>query len=602
MKGTEENADLLLEFLRDKDDLFAEAIGVCAALYEQTKEPALLKKQMEYDENYRNEVMRAHQRMASLSYAEPEKKALYDEIVQLTSTKQKAEAAARRSAQKDAPETAAEKKAAVEEATLAAREFEEMLKLWKKKYPKDPLFDSIASVNLDELRAKLAPDQAIVQYVPLMDSLIILTVTKEEVAMTRVEVTYEALASLIRDEFIAENIENFGHGRFKKKAEKTYYEEMQEQLRRLYQYLYAPVAEKLKDKPRLYIVTSKYLSYVPFAALIVEKRETGTPHFLVEDKTITLSRLSFMRQTLGKASSGQTGDNSIIAVGDPQHDALEVVLERLTAANAEVKGAASAVSEKTPQSTATVLSGQEAKKSAWLKSVSDARYSIFYFATHGVPYAEIKFDSGKIQKSVKKARDKGETTIETSKGIEPIKPYEDFLSLYKTNFPNNSHLNGFLFMAYPDGTENGLLTLKEIQELPDPIFEKASLAVLSACNTAVSYSPKVIAKKAIQDELETEEARNELVKAGWTPDVDQVCLVDTFMKKNFRNVYGTLWFADDTTSSIIMPEFMKNLRGMPTAQALRKAQLDYLQNLPKLNYSDYPQHPYYWAFGNIFGE
>jgi CHAT domain-containing protein/tetratricopeptide (TPR) repeat protein len=600
MKGSEENADLLLEFLRDKDDLFAEAIGVCAALYEQTKDPVLLKKQMEYDEIYRNEVMRSHQRLASLSYADPQKKALYDEIVQLTSTKQKTEAAARRAARGKAPEAAAEKKAANEEATLAAREFEEKLKLWKARYPNDAaLFDSIASVNLDDLRARLAPDQAIVQYIPLEDSLVILTAAREEVAMTRVEVSYEALAHLIRDEFIAENIENFGHGNFKGKTEKTYYEEMQEQLHQLYQYLYAPVAEKLKDKSKLYVVTSKYLSYVPFAALIVEKRKEGNPHFLVEDKTITLSRLSFMRQTLGAAPSAQAGVGNIIAVGDPQHDILEVVLGRLDGASAEVKRAVDAVSKKTPQTAAMIMSGSDAKKSAWLKSVSGSRYSIFYFATHGVPYAEIKSDSGRIQGRVKKARNDGSSTL----GKKPIELYENFLSFYKTNFPNNSHLNGFLFMAYPDGAENGLLTLKDIQELPDPIFEKASLAVLSACNTAVSYSPKVITKEKIRDELETEEASKELVEAGWTPGVDQICLVDTFMKKNFRNVYGTLWFADDTASSIIMSRFMNNLGDMPPASALREAQLYYLQNPPPTEgFSDYPQHPYFWACGNIFGQ
>jgi CHAT domain-containing protein/tetratricopeptide (TPR) repeat protein len=599
MKGTEENADLLLEFLRDKDDLFAEAISVCAALYEQTKDPALLKRQMEYDEIYRNEVMRAHQRMASLSYADPEKKALHDEIVQMTSTKQKAESAARRTARNDAPEAGAEKKAAAEEANLAAREFEEKLRLWKARYPNDAaLFDSAAGVNIDDLRVKLAPDQAIVQYIPLEDSLIILTITKEEVAMTKVDVSYEALAHLIRDEFIAENIENFGHGNFKRKPEKAYYAEMQEQLHQLYQYLYAPVAEKLKAKPSLYIVTSKYLSYIPMAALIVEKSATGNPHFLIEDKTITLSRLSFMRQTLGAARPAQTGADSIIAVGDPQHDVLEIVLGRLDGASKEVKEAVDAVSEKAPKTAATIMSAQGAKKSAWLKNVTGSRYSIFYFATHGVPYAEIKSDSGKIQSRVKKTRQEGKTVLNNK----PIELYENFLSFYRTNFPNNSHLNGFLFMAYPDGAENGLLTLKDIQELPDTIFERASLAVLSACNTAVSYSPKVIAKKDIQDELETEEARKELVEAGWTPGVDQISLVDTFMKKNFRNVYGTLWFADDQTSSRIMPAFMKNLRDMPAAQALRKAQLDYLKNPPKLGYSDYPKHPYYWAFGNIFGQ
>jgi CHAT domain-containing protein len=382
---------------------------------------------------------------------------------------------------------------------LAAKEFEEKLKLWKSRYPNDAaLFDSIASVNLDDLRARLASDQGIVQYIPLEDSLIILTATKEEVAMTKVDVSYEALAHLIRDEFIAENIENFGHGNFERKTEKTYYEEMQGQLHQLYQYLYAPVTEKLKEKPRLYVVTSKYLSYVPFSALIVERHETGNPRFLVEDKTITLSRLSFIRQTLGAALSAQAGVDSIIAVGDPKNDALEVVLTRLDGAKDEVQKAVSAVNKKT--SVATIMTDQEAKKSAWIKNVSDAQYSIFYFATHGVPFAEIKSDSGRIQKGVKKARDKGDPTVSGK----PIELYENFLSYYKANFPNNSHLNGFLFMAYPDEMGNGLLTLKDIQELPDPIFEKASLAVLSACNTAVSYSPKVIAKKAIQNELETE--------------------------------------------------------------------------------------------------
>ncbi|MDR1463199.1 MAG: CHAT domain-containing protein [Azoarcus sp.] len=600
MKGSEENADLLLEFLRDKDDLFAEAMGVCVALYEQTKDPALLKKQMEYDEIYRNEVMRTHQRLASLSYADPQKKALYDEIIQLTSTKQKAEAAVRRVAREKAPEAAAEKKAASEEATLAVKKFEGKLKQWKSRYPNDAaLFDSIASINLDDLRAGLAPDQAIVQYIPLEDSLVILTATKEEVNMTKVGVSYEALAHLIRDEFIAENIENFGYGNFDEKTEKTYYEEMQEQLHQLYKYLYAPVAEQLKDKPRLYVVTSKYLSYVPFAALIMEKRKEGNPHFLIEDKTITLSRLSFIRQTLGTASSAQADIGNIVAVGDPQHDILEVVLDRLDGASAEVKKAVDAVNKRTPRTTATMMSGSDAKKSAWHKSVTDSRYSIFYFATHAVPYAEIKSDSGKIQSRVKRARNDGHSTLNKK----PIELYENFISFYEKNFPNNSHLNGFLFMAYPDDAGNGLLTLKDIQELPDPIFEKASLAVLSACNTAVSYSPRVIAKETIRDELETEEASKELVEAGWTPGVDQICLVDTFMKKNFRNVYGTLWSADDTASSIIMSRFMNNLGDMPPASALREAQLHYLRNLPPTEgFSDYPQHPYFWACGNMFGQ
>ena len=603
MKGTEENPDLLIEFLRDKDDLFAEAIDVCTRLYERTKDPALLRKQMEYDEIYRNEVVRAHMKMASLSYAEPEKKALYDEITQLTSSKKKTDAAARRSAKADTPADKAEQKLAAEEATLVEKEFEAKLKLWKSRYPADAvLFDSVANVNMDDLRAKLAPDQAIVQYIPLEDSLIILTATREELAMARVEVAYDTLASLIRDDFIATNIEGFGHSQNKNlptgepnmchNNEGPCYEQMIAQLSRLYQYLYAPVAERLQDKPKLYVVTSKYLSYVPFAALINGTTETGMPRFLLTEKTITLSRLSFLQQTLGAPRAAQTGPGDVIAVGDPEHTVLEVVLGRLEGANAEVERAAAAMKEKVPQARTTVMVGSEAKKSAWLKNIADSQYSVFYFATHGVPYAEIKYDSGRIRRSVDKTAARGGT---------PREGYRNFLTFFDTNFPNNSHLNGFLFMAYPDGTENGLLTLKDIQQLPDASFKNASLAVLSACNTAVSYSPKVAANKDIESELESVEASRELADAGWTPGVDQVCLVDTFMKKNFRNVYGTLWFADDTASSMIMSEFMEKLPDMGSAAALREAQLHYLQNPPK-DLGDYPLHPYFWACGNIFGQ
>lgn len=603
MKGTEENADLLLEFLRDKDDLFAEAIDVCTRLYEQTKDPALLQRQMEYDEIYRNEVVRAHTKMASLSYAEPEKKALYDEITRLTSSKKKAEAAVRRSAGEDTPAAKAENAIVAEEAALAAKEFEDKLKLWKSRYPADAvLFDSMVNVNMDDLRARLAPDQAIIQYIPLEDSLIILTAAKEEIAMARVEVPYDTLAALIRDDFIATNIEGFGHSSQKKlpsgepnmcyNDEGPCYEQMITQLHQLYQYLYAPVAERLKDKSKLYIVTSKYLSYVPFAALIVEKNSSGMPQFLLQDKTITLSRLSFLQQALGAPKSVQAAPGSIIAVGDPEHTVLEVVLPRLEGANAEVELAAGAVKTKSPQARVTVLRGSDAKKSAWLKDITDSQYSIFYFATHGVPYAEIKYDSGRVRRSVNTVAARGQT---------PKEGFQNFLTFFDNNFPNNSHLNGFLFMAYPDGSENGLLTLKDIQELPEACFKNASLAVLSACNTAVSYSPKVIVNKDVQGDLDSAEAAKELADAGWTPGVDQVCLVDTFMKKKFRNVYGTLWFADDTASSMIMTEFMKKLDAKEPAEALREAQLHYLQNLPE-GLGDYPMHPYFWACGNIFGQ
>lgn len=605
MKGAEENPDLLLEFLRSKDDLFAEAMDVCARLYEQSKNPELLKKQLEYDEIYRNEVMRANMKTAALTYEDPGKKDLYDDVVRLSASKKKAEDAARRARAGSGDTARAESILSGQDADAVAKEFESKLAQWKSRYPDDAvLFDSVATVDLNLLRGNLGADQAILQYLPLEDSLIITVITKESVDMKKVPVSYQKLAEMIRDQFIARDIEFFGHsGQAKINGETNIcysdeglcYEQALKDLETMYAWLYAPVAEQLQSKTRLYIVTSKYLSYVPFSALVSHKQADGRPYFLIEDKVITLSRLSFLSQSLGKTAP-QLAAGNIIAVGDPVNQPLEVVLARLDGAQKEAKDAVDAVKAANPSATAILMVDSSATKSAWRKHLRDNKFSVFYFATHGVPFAEMQHDSAKIAKGVRKAEANGRSEI----GGKDLGLFKDFLAYYEKTFPNSSHLNGFLFMAYPD-SENGVLTLKDILEMPDSSFDNASLAVLSACNTAVSYSPKVIKSNAAQQDLESKEAAAELAAAGWTPGVDQVCLTDTFMKKKFRNVYGTLWFADDTSSSVIMGKFMTNLQTLPPAQALREAQLAYLQNPPD-GLGDYPLHPYFWACGNIFGQ
>lgn len=611
MKGTEENPDLLLEFLRDKDDLFAEAIDVCTRLYEQTKNPALLQKQMEYDEIYRNEVVRAHTKMASLSYAEPEKRAIYDEIVQLTSSKKKTESAARKAASSESA-AKAEQKLAVEEATLVAKEFETKLNLWKSRYPNDAaLFDSTATINMDDLRARLAPDQAIVQYLPLEDSLIILTATTEEIAMTRVEVAYDKLASLIRDRMLAENVEGMTRIDItqpgQKEKETQLYEDMYVIFGELHDLLYAPVAEKLREKAHLYIVTSKFLSYVPYAALITGKHEDGSPRFLVEEKIISLNRLTFLAGLDPKEAQKPLPSTDIIAVGNPKHSILDQ--SDLGGAEAEAKIAVNAMKKINPDAKTALFLTTEATESAWLKAVTETPYSIMYFATHGIPFAETLFfesgnrdiiERGKAQIEEINAQ-KREGNVERILGrIERAKAKITFI---EETFPNKSHMYAYLYMTYPDEGFTGTLTLKKILELPESVFKNAHLAVLSACNSAVTYSPKVLHDEKAQDALENPEARAALVEAGWSPGVDQVCLMDSFMKRKFRNVYGNYWAADDAASAFIMEHFMANLGRYPAAAAYREAQLAFLRNPPQsLNYTQYPTHPTYWACGSMFGQ
>jgi CHAT domain-containing protein len=393
-------------------------------------------------------------------------------------------------------------------------------------------------------------------------------------------VSYQDLSSLIRDEFIATDIELFGHGSgICKSDEAGCYNTAIANLARLYRYLYAPVAEELRKKIRLYFVTSKYLSYVPFSALVSGIKPDDTPEFLVESKIITLSRLSFFPEE-GILNPKMISNYNIVAVGDPIHTILKVGLKPLKGARVEATHAVNIISNIKHDAIHTLMLGEQATKSAWLETVKQQSYGIMYFATHGVPFAELEFT-----KSL--AREQG------------AHRFADFV---EQQFQNKSHLNGFLYMSYPDGVENGTLTLKNILEMPDSAFSEAELAVLSACNTAVSYSPQVIQQNEIQEALETSAAATDMVDAGWTPGVDQASLVDTFMRRNFRNVYGTLWFAEDTTSSFIMRRFMNNLPQMPAAEALREAQLNYFKNFPRADGFEYALHPFFWACGNIFGQ
>ena len=100
-------------------------------------------------------------------------------------------------------------------------------------------------------------------------------------------------------------------------------------------------------------------------------------------------------------------------------------------------------------------------------------------------------------------------------------------------------------------------------------------------------------------------AEKDLIASGFTPGVDQVSLTDTFLKRNFKNVVGTLWFADDPATSFIMSKFFKELMiGLSPAEALRNAKLAYLTEgkdaLPE-NYTSIPSHPFYWAVTSVFG-
>ena len=599
------DSDLMADYLRDKEDLFTEAIELCANLYEAKKDDEYLRLQMEYQEIYKNEIMKNAMNVAKIEYENPEKATIANQMNALLAKQKKVNQLVgqqqAKAKQDDSPkEVNEELKAIQKESQELEGTFKELLAKWKKQYPQDAnLFDSSQKIDLKAIQASLGDDEAVIQYMPLTEFLGILCITKKNITYAKTDITYKKLSELIRDEFSFDNIDVYGHENYtKKKYSKNYSSEAGaltyciKTLNKLYTILIKPIQSNISDKFKLKIVTSKYLSYLPFEALAANDNPDN-PMFLIQKYVVSYTRIAFIGGNKQVANLKKPSI-SVIGVGNPEHEYLKSLLVNLPAAEKEIE-TMKKIALKNNIKNVTVMFGKNATEDAWRDAITDNSYSIFYFATHGVPAAEIYIDTIDMENRFKKWN---KSPDKYKKSIDKYTPFVDFS---KKTFTVQSPLYGFIYMTNSD-TNDGVLTLKEVLEIDDNCFSNAQLAVLSACNTAVTYSPK-ISKKHRQEF--SKNAEKDLIASGFTPGVDQVSLTDTFLKRNFKNVVGTLWFADDPATSFIMSKFFKELMiGLSPAEALRNAKLAYLTEgkdaLPE-NYTSIPSHPFYWAVTSVFG-
>ena len=614
IRGSDSDSELMGDYLKDKEDLFTEAIEVASALYAKTKDKKYLESQMEYQEIYKNEVMKNALMTAKPLFEDPSKAKLFTALTQTLTKKKKLDEAnsrlinaqSKQGAGKTKTEQAEQAKKKLEIKQEAEKvkaksrklegSFKKLLAKWKKQYPNDiEIFSSAAKVDLNMLQKNIKSDEAIIQYFPLSEKLIIICITSDGVTVAEVPKSYKYFAELIRDKFMSDNIEIAGryNADTSQTSEKYYFDEANAILHELYNLLIAPVEASIENKSKLVFIPSKYLSYIPFSALVQGFDENRQPRFLVYDKTVSSIRLSFFKGA--KASSNNLpGEKDIIAIGNPYHKDLRPLSPRLKGAEMEVTALSDIFKKRPP----IILIGEAATESKWKDLISEKSFEIFYFATHGVPFGEVLWGNNYAKTLIKKFE-----KDDNQKNIDALNRY---LAFTKKTFTSKSPLFGYLYMSYTGKEkDDGVLTLKEILELPEPYFARAKVAILSACNTAVTYSPKV--SKDIRKELEKDSVAKELVSSGWSPGVDQICLTDTFMKRKFDCVMGTLWFADDNATAFIMRRFVENLKQDSGPEALRKAQLEYLRKTPSefeslgLDYTTIPKHPFYWACGAIFG-
>jgi CHAT domain-containing protein len=622
-KGIEDNPELLLFYLQDKEDLFQLAMEACSDLYKQTKDESLLIKQMEYDEIYRNEILKANMQMSNMEYTDPEKRSLFESLVEIDAQRKKAEKAAQTalmemgSAKPSQAAATANDEAKVEAQRLDF-EYEKYLVQWRDKYPQDRvLFDTMEKIDLKKIQQIIKNDEALIQYIPLENELDVIVITKENIEMKDLKIKYNDLYNTIIIELMGGRIENYGHSKnyypnnyFRVETEE--YNKAIEIFEELYVNIYKPIEKLVNNKKKLYFLTSKYVSYIPFAALVTGRKINNDPIFLAQSKAVALIRFSFINKLLNEQNNNKIHRNyRIISVGNPKHDKFPMA--DLDGAKQEAENSINIINNlyNEYEKDNKLLIEYEALKNTWIEKIRSKKFGIFYFATHGVPYAEVIYTKKWFENNIAKNSDNNNLSIDDQKDLNDKKLFVEFCNKV---FTNTSHLNGFLYMAY-NADENkdielefntsGLLTLKDILSLDDDIFSEANLAILSACNTGVSISAKIFRNKKSKeyiDEFKSDEGIKILKDSGWVPDIDEVCLVDSFMRRNFKYVYGTLWFADDESSNYLLTAFMNNLKKYDDIIiAYNEAQKFYLDNTPVIRGNDTKLHPFFWANGNIFG-
>lgn len=653
-----QDVQMLGEFMSGREDLYNEAQEVCAALYKKTGDKKYQDLMMRYGETLKNEVMKANAVMADLKFQDPAKQKLYSEYQKLGSQIKKVTSSIPVVVDLPADATKEQKAKHQEDVNIAKsmqayadklnKDLEKTKAQWQKNYPRDTdLVNPDERVNITDIQKNLTDKQAAISYTWLPDEVAITVIRNTGTPLTtHVQIPRKELEHIIKNDFLVNNIQT-GIGKDKELDEqraKKHNDEVNKTLRILYQKLIAPVADQLKDlgkEGRLYIIPTGFLAQVPFAAL-VSNAEGDEPRYLIEDFEISQVRPAFIKQTMAKAKPAGS-IKKMLAVANPHNKNfimadLPGAFEELDNVNAAIKQTDNMkdMAFDLPDGL-TDYKGTLVKKHSptekWLDSQLDEPYEIIYLATHGMPASDTLTSLAILNNKYKGGEPKNEKTREL---------YKKLLKCTDTNLKGNSPLNGFLYLGSEEGDDilkkdvlpesDGLWTLKEIIGIPEKKFENTKYVILSACNTGVTFAPKAIQERGIEELVEAadidDESSNKKVaqdiekaktKRGWNPDVDQQSFVEAFMKKDVHNVYGTLWFAADESSNLLMTKFMSNLVAQgdkPDAvTAYTNAQRAYLaearekdeksipelmKKLRKLYYE--PLHPYFWAVGTVFGK
>ncbi len=627
MRADLASVSLLGEYMAGKEDLYGEAREVCAALYAKTKQQKYLEKQIQFDETLRNEISKASLALVKVQFDDPQKQLAYEKLVTLGKEQEKAEKAipmvvkpsknmnAEAKKQNELRQKEAKKQIAVVKKIDA--DYKKQLAAWEKKYPEDAVvFQSAARVDIKKIQKNLEPGQAVLQYLPLSDKLIIIAMSNKKVEQYIVNVGQGELDKIIKKELLVGYTEKYGRGKVKGSHQEEF-KRICATMHKLYQYLIEPAEAFIADKKKLYFIASGFLAQVPFVSLTKEYDE-NTANFLVEKYDISQVRPSFIESLSSPVRKESL--KTLLAVGNPRN--TNIFMPDLQGAKREVENADISISH--DSAIKDIRYEKNATEGWFIDQLKSAQYEYIYFATHGVPFSEVYLTYvtmyNKYAERLKK-RFEGKPSAnfrEDPNQYEMLSYGKEYVDNQLTGF---SPVNGFLYLqAGKDfhfgqnqsalaSKDDGLFTITDIMRLDKKSFDKTKVVILSACNTAVTFAPKTLKNETTSDAMSSEDVEKSLRKAGWIPGVDQVSFVDVFMRRGVSNVYGTLWFVDDESSSYILSQFMKNLQNAGSdadivhvySHTLREyLRLSKANNKP-INHP-MPIQPFLWAAGAFFGK
>lgn len=268
-----------------------------------------------------------------------------------------------------------------------------------------------APLNPDELRRQLPANLQVLQYAVLENKLVVWLVTDNRLEAKTKDIRADELRALVT-EYV--NGISSGPG----KADK-----LRAVSQRLYDTLLGPFREDLDPGRVLCIIPDKFLSYVPFDALIspVSQRYVLSDFSLLTSPSLNV----LVRETSAAKERATASAETLLSIGNPSFDREQYPnLDDLPAATREANGIRDNYSKSYP------LIGPDAVKQAVQKQLPAA--DVIHFAGH-----------------------------------------------YVTN--HAEPLLSKLILAKQKGSQNGDLTMGELVDMKLP---RAKLVVLSACETS----------------------------------------------------------------------------------------------------------------------